>query len=75
MSRLKKYSVGKVHLIRVQSHWTGNQCDTAVYKQCDVDAARAADKARIERLEKAIRWALGEEGEFPGESDTWAVHT
>lgn len=33
----------------------------------EVDAARAEDKRRIEQLESAIRWALGEEGEFPEE--------
>jgi len=37
------------------------------YLASEADAALAAKDARIAELEKAIRWALGEEGEFGSE--------
>lgn len=48
---VQKYSVGVSHLIPVQSHWLGNQWDTAVYRAGEVDA-------EIARLKAALRWCL-----------------
>ena len=75
MSELQKYFVRPDHMhshTEFCSHPT--QLCNPVYPVADVDAARAADKAtiadlqeRLARSEAAIRWALGEEGEFPDE--------
>lgn len=51
MSELQKYSVGKAHLIRVEPHWKGNQWDTGVYKECEVDA-------RLALMQRAVEWCL-----------------
>lgn len=73
MSELQKYWLyAESYRLRLVEK-ADNKCGN--YYRCkDVDTARAQDKAaiadlqeRLARSEAAIRWALGEEGDFPGE--------